>query len=100
MSRAGRGAPARGATSEVCSRDGVTSTMPAEPQPSIGLRFVWEMKTTGEMDAVANLLISTVGADAFEALTKAKGMTAEQWEAVQQFVIKHAVGATEPGKGR
>ena len=31
---------------------------------------------------------------------KAKGMTAEQWEAVQQFVIKHAVGATEPGKGQ
>ena len=93
-------APSSADTIDVFSLDGVTYTMPAEPQPSIGLRFVWEMKTTGEMDAVANLLISTVGADAFEALTKAKGMTAEQWEAVQQFVIKHAVGATEPGKGQ
>jgi tRNA U38,U39,U40 pseudouridine synthase TruA len=89
-----------GDTTEVFSLDGVTYTMPAEPRPSIGLRFVWEMKTGSEMDAVANLLISTVGREAFEALTRAEGMTAAQWEQLQQIVIKQTVGATEPGKGQ
>jgi len=93
-------AESSGETVDVFSLDGVTYTMPKEPKPAIGLRFVWEMKTLGEMDAVANLLTSTVGADAFEALSRADGMTAEQWNQVQQFVIKHSVGATEPGKGQ
>ena len=93
-------APASAETVDVFSLDGVTYTMPKEPRPAIGLRFVWEMKTAGEMDAVSNLLIATVGRDAFEALTKAEGMTAAQWEQLQQIVIKQTVGGQESGKGQ
>lgn len=93
-------APESAETVDVFSLDGTTYTMPKEPRPSVGLRFVWEMKTLGEMDAVANLLIGTVGRDAFEALTKAEGMTAAQWEQLQQFVMERTVGGQEQGKGQ
>jgi hypothetical protein len=80
---------------EVFSIDGVPYSMPKEPRPAIGLRFVWEMKTLSEMDAVANLLIGTVGAEAFEALTRAEGMTGDDWSRLQQIVIKNTVGEPE-----
>jgi len=78
----------------------VTYSMPAAPRPSVGLRFVWEMKTASEMEAVANLLTSTVGPEAFEALTRAEGMTTAQWGQIQQFVMQVTTGELEPGKGQ
>jgi hypothetical protein len=78
---------------------GRTYQIPAEPRVNLALKFLWQRKTRGELDAAANLLGDMLGAEAFEALMEWPGLTVEILNQVSTAAAKVAMGQMEQAVG-
>lgn len=74
-------------------------TIPKRQRPSVGLRYLYEMKYLGDQMATVNMLENVLGADAFMALMAHDDLTPEQNERIQRMVLKYTMGDQEAGKG-
>lgn len=75
-------------------------TIPKRQRPAVGLRFLYELKILGEHAATANLLVNTLGEDAFLTLCTHEELTTEEFDRIQRMVMHYTMGDVEPGKAR
>lgn len=80
--------------------DGVLYSMPGTVPTSVALELLDKMTTGGELAAMAWMMATVVGPEAWEALKSAKAVTPEQLTQIIEHVSDHALGALEGlGKG-
>lgn len=66
--------------------DGVTYDIPNVARADIGLAYVNRVVEEGEDAATANLIIDTMGDDAFEALRSVVGLEPDDWRGIQEKI--------------
>jgi hypothetical protein len=71
--------------------------IPAEIRPSVGLKYLFVLKTQGEQAAIADLLYSVLGGPAMEALANSDAMEAEDLKVITEIIRDRAMGAMERG---
>lgn len=74
-------------------------TIPKAPRPNLALKFLWQRKTVGEMEAASNLLGEMLGEEAFMALMEWEGLTSEILEKVCNAAAMTAMGQMENALG-
>lgn len=79
--------------------DDVEFSAPATLPPSIGLRYLADLRDGGNADfAVAGLLIDAMGRKAFDALADCDTVTSDDMAAIVDKVLEIALGGTGQGK--
>jgi hypothetical protein len=84
---------------ELFSIDDRSYFIPKEISPSVSLRFMRAARSTGMEIAMADLLESMLGEEAFEALANYKHITTQQFADLMDLVRRHAMGAITGPKG-
>jgi hypothetical protein len=77
--------------------DGRDYFIPSVIRPSIGLSYLFVLKTQGEQAAIAEMLYAVLGRDAMEALAGADAMEAEDLKVITEIIRDRAMGAVERG---
>lgn len=80
------------------SIDGVAYDVPKRPRPSIGLKYLWNLKVKGQQMAEAELLGDMLGEEGFKALAGFEDLTQEDMDAVLAAVEQLALGEKEESK--
>lgn len=73
--------------------------VPAVPEANVALRYLRDVRTQGEEQAAANLMVSLLGEEGFDALCDYRGLTSKQLEAVMKAAQQHVLGALEATRG-
>lgn len=75
--------------------DGHEYTIPANPKPSVGLRYLYEAKTLGPAQAEANMMAAVLGEEGFRALAYHDDLTQDQEQSIQAIVQFYVMGRAE-----
>lgn len=66
--------------------DGTTYDLPNVARADIGLAYINRVIEEGEDSATANLIIDTMGDEAFEALRSVVGLEPDDWRGIQEKI--------------
>lgn len=78
---------------------GRTYQIPAKPRVNLALKFLWQRKTKGELEAAAALLGDMIGDEGFQALMEYEDLTSEILEKVCTAAATVAMGGMEQAVG-
>lgn len=77
------------------SIDGTVYSVPTNPSPAMGLKYMKLLRTQGSMIADGWALEEMLGTEAYDALSEFKGLTVEDLEQLKEIVGKHMLGSLE-----
>lgn len=77
------------------SIDGKEYRIPLAPSAAMGLRYLKMLRTQGEMVANGWALEEMLGAEAYDALSNFKDLTADHLAQLSEIVGKHMLGSLE-----
>lgn len=80
--------------------DDVTYSVPKNPSPTVGLRFLHVLKTEGQQAAAYYMLTTMLSPEGYEALMNYDQLTQEQYDFVLNAAVKIATGRTERPKAK
>jgi hypothetical protein len=84
---------------ELFSIDGKSYFVPKHPPPAVALRFIKTAWVVGMELALAEMLQTMLGEEAYDALAECDAMTVDQLGAIMQGVRRLSMGALEGPKG-
>lgn len=79
--------------------DDIAYTVPANPRPTIGLRYLRDLRQVGQEVAVANLFEAMLGQEGYDALLGVDNLSTEELELLTAQVIRITFGA-DPGEAK
>ena len=79
--------------------NGKTYQVQGKPRVNLALKFMWQRKTVGELEAASNLLVEMLGEEAFQTLMEYEDLTPEILEQVCSAASKVAMGELETATG-
>jgi hypothetical protein len=79
--------------------DGKMYQIPVKPRLNLALRYLFQVKTLGDVVASANLMESLIGTEGFIALTECDDLTEAQFRQILDLAAEHTMGAIAQSMG-